>query len=333
MLMKRLDPAHRITVHERNRAGRHVRLGRRLLGRDARRLRRGRPREPPGDHRALRVLDRHRHLLPRRAHPLHRPRLLRDRAPRVPADPAGPRGALGVRPALRDRGRPGAAAGRATWCWPRTAPTRACATTARSASGPTVDWRRCKFTWLGTDQPPRRVHLHLPGERARALPGARVPVRRAHEHVHRRVPRGDLARGRARPRVRGGDGRVPGGALPRGPAGPPPPHQPLDLADLPDREERDVARRQRRARRRRRAHGALLDRLGHQARDGGRDRARGTRSGAHGDRRRRPRWPRTRRSAGRRSGASSRPRRPAWSGSRTRLGTRGRRTRSRSRSA
>ena len=34
----------------------------------------------------------------------------------------------------------------------------------------------------------RRLHVHLPRDRAWALPGARLPVRRAHEHVHRRVP-------------------------------------------------------------------------------------------------------------------------------------------------
>ena len=51
--------------------------------------------------------------------------------------------------------------------------------------------------------------------------------------------------------------------------------EPLHLAPLPAGQERALAPRERRAARRRRPHGALLDRLGHQARHGGRDRPRG----------------------------------------------------------
>ena len=47
----------------------------------------------------------------------------------------------------------------------------------------------------------------------------------------------------------------------------------LELDQLHDRPQRALAPRQRRAARRRGAHRALLDRLGHEARDGGRDRA------------------------------------------------------------
>ena len=43
----------------------------------------------------------------------------------------------------------------------------------------------------------RRVHVHLQGDRARAVPGARVPVRRVHEHVHRGDAAGDVAARRA----------------------------------------------------------------------------------------------------------------------------------------
>ena len=62
-------------------------------------------------------------------------------------------------------------------------------------------------------------------------------------------------------------------AVRRGARGPPADHQPLDLAQFPDHPLRALGRRQRRADRRRQGDRAFLDRLGHQARDGGRDRA------------------------------------------------------------
>ena len=90
--------------------------------------------------------------------------------------------------------------------------------------------------------------------------------------------------------------------------------EPLDLAKLPDRALRQVARRQRRAARRRRPHRALLDRLGHEARDGRRDRA--ARRAARARATSRPRSPPTKRSAGPRSRRCRPPRRRASSGSR-----------------
>ena len=88
---------------------------------------------------------------------------------------------------------------------------------------------------------------------------------------------------------------------------------------LHDRAQRALAARQRRAARRRRAHRALLDRLRHQARHGGR--ARAGRLPARAARRRRRRWPRTRPSAGRSCCRPSARRRRAWSGSRTSAST------------
>ena len=64
----------------------------------------------------------------------------------------------------------------------------------------------------------RRLHVRLPRDRARALQRARVPLRRAHEHVHRRVRRVDVARGRARRDERGREPRVLRAALRQRPA-------------------------------------------------------------------------------------------------------------------
>ena len=72
---------------------------------------------------------------------------------------------------------------------------------------PSVDERRNRFVWLGDDEAVSGFHLLLPRRRARAVAGARLPVRRLGEfHLHRRGHRGDLAaRGDGRGR-RGGYG-------------------------------------------------------------------------------------------------------------------------------
>ena len=144
----------------------------------------------------------------------------------------------------------------------------------RASCSPTVDVRPNKFVWLGCTVP-YRAFTFLFKETPHGL--FRVHAYRYHERrldVHRRVPR-------RRP------GAPPGSTTPtrtrtvailerdvrRRARRPPADQEPLDLAQLPDRALRQVAHRQRRAGRRRRAHRALLDRLGHQARDGGRDRA------------------------------------------------------------
>ena len=115
-------------------------------------------------------------------------------------------------------------------------------------------------------------------------------------------------------RERRGEHRVLPRALRRHPRRPHARGEQLALAELPHGPQRALVTRQRRAARRRGAHRALLDRLGHEARDGGRDRARvgvprpRATSGA--------RSPPTRTSAGRSSRARSAPRRRASSGSR-----------------
>ena len=151
VLMKRLDPAHRITVLERNRPDDTFGWGVVFSDETLVRLRRGRPREPPRDHGALRVLDdidiffrgervrstghgfcgiARREFL----------RILQDRAAALGVqlrfeaeiDPARlPDADLvvaadGVNSRVRDH--------------------------RADRFRPSVDWRRCRFTWLGTDR-------------------------------------------------------------------------------------------------------------------------------------------------------------------------------------
>ena len=72
---------------------------------------------------------------------------------------------------------------------------------------------------------------------------------------------------------RGGVGAIPRRRVRRGTGRPQADHQPLAVAQLPDHPLRALDRRQHRADRRRQGDRAFLDRLGHQARDGGRHRA------------------------------------------------------------
>ena len=143
--------------------------------------------------------------------------------------------------------------------WRATASTRGRARVYAEHFRPDIDVRRCKFVWLGT-QPEvrRRLHLHLQGDRARLGLGPRLPVRRRHRDLHRRV----LAR---RPGTRCGFGdmtkeesiatcerhlrrgsRRPCAHVER----PPPPR--LGLDQLPPRDLRELVPRERRADGRRR---------------------------------------------------------------------------------
>ena len=149
----------------------------------------------------------------------------------------------------------------------------------------------------------RRVHVRLPRDRARPLQRPRVPVRRADVDLHRRVPGGGVARGRAGRDGRGGEPRVLRAAVRERAARPRAVLEPLALARLPEGHERDLAWRERRHARRRGAHGALLDRLRHEARDGGLDRARSRARAAALGRRGRARRLRARARAARRADA------------------------------
>ena len=55
---------------------------------------------------------------------------------------------------------------------------------------PTIDWRQVQVLLARHDEAADGVHLRLRGDRARPLPGARLPVRGGPLDVDRRVPRG-----------------------------------------------------------------------------------------------------------------------------------------------
>ena len=113
---------------------------------------------------------------------------------------------LGVELPLRAGGRRDRASCPRPTCWSApTASTRWCgARTRRSCA------RACALPdalRLVRHRPRAgRVHVRLRRHRARALPGARLSVRRRHEHVHRRDARGHVAARRAR-RARRGESR------------------------------------------------------------------------------------------------------------------------------
>ena len=129
----------------------------------------------------------------------------------------------------------------------------------------------------------RGLHLRVRGDRARLVPGARLPVRRRHVDLHRRDARRGLAQGRARQDGEGGVDRVLRAAVRQVPRRPPADVQrgaPARLGavdPLSARGLRNLGAPQRPraggADGRCRAHRAFLDRLGHQAGAGGRDRA------------------------------------------------------------
>ena len=129
------------------------------------------------------------------------------------------------------------------------------------------------------DEALSRLHLRVRGDGARLVPGPRLPVQQDALDGHRRDARGDLARARPRPgQPRAVDRVLPKAVreVPRWPQAHEQRRAParLGLAQLPARAVQALAPRQPRADRRCRPHRALLHRLGHQARDGGRHRAR-----------------------------------------------------------
>ena len=144
----------------------------------------------------VRLLGRHRRLLPRHRHALVGPRLLRHR-PQAPAQ----------HPAGSGRARSASTLQFETEFDERSSRYRGydlvvaadgANSKIRSALAhvfkPDIDVRACKYIWLGTRPAVRRrLHLHLRGDRARLDLGARLPVRCRDGDLHRRMLGGDLA--------------------------------------------------------------------------------------------------------------------------------------------
>jgi anthraniloyl-CoA monooxygenase len=174
---------------------------------------------------------------------------------------------------------------------------------------PTLDWRPNRFVWLGTDAALRGVHVLLQRERStgcsRCTP---IATSRKALHLHRRVLRQRTFQ-RAGLDKADEDETVAFCEQPLRQGAPRPPLlQPLDLAAVPHVVSNERWHSATRSSWATRPHGALLHRLGHQARHGGRHRA--GRGGAQVRDRSRTRWPPTNRprvARGRRR-SSARPR-------------------------
>ena len=280
--MKRRQPAHEIVVVERNRALRHLRLGRRALERDARQPRCERSAETAAAIRAgVRLLGRHRGPLPRPGHALRRPRLQRHR-PAAPAQhPAGPRPRARRGAAVRDGSRwPGGLAR----LGPRGRRRRrqlegahragATSSSPTSTSGPasTSGWAPGRSSTMRSRSSSRRRRTAGCGR----MPTSSTPTRRRSSSNARGQT---WRRGRLRSDGRRADrGRL-RADLRQEPRRPPaddqraPPAR-IGVAQLQPGALRALEPRERRPARRRGGDRAFLDRVGHQARDGERDRAR-----------------------------------------------------------
>ena len=194
---------------------------------------------------------------------------------------------------------------------PPTASTAGSARATRRRSRRTSTCAAAASCGSGTKKPFKAFTFAFVETRARLVPGARVPVRRRHVDVHRRDAGGGVAEAPASRRMSQEEGIAfcerAVRALARRPAADDQRDAPARLGDLDQVSARrlphvgalddvDGRARPRRADGRRRAHRALLDRLGHQARARGRDRARrSARSGRSADSP--PRSPPTRPSA------------------------------------
>ena len=267
-------PHPRRRRHRAQRARRHVRLGRRVLRGDARRAARRRPREPPADHRHVRALARDRHPLPRaaccaRAATPSRP----SRASCSCTSSSARARELGVElrfdTEVTDLAEPDA-----DLVVGADGVNSLVRRTYAADFGERVAPQGCKYVWFGTDLVLDAFTFIFKETEAGLVQVHAYPF---DEHTSTWIVECPEHTWRAAGLRRDGRGRVAAGlrgAVRRGAAGPPPDDQPLAVDELPARPQRELAPRQRRAARRRRPHRALLDRLGHEARDGGRDRAR-----------------------------------------------------------
>ncbi len=93
-----------------------------------------------------------------------------------------------------------------TWWWRRTGSNSTLR--QRLASAAPRYPQGCKYVWFGTDLVLDAFTFIFNDTEHGSVPGARVPLRRAHEHVHRGDGRADVAARRAGRDVRGGQHRV-----------------------------------------------------------------------------------------------------------------------------
>ena len=225
-LMKQLDPIarrHRLGTQRRQR---HLRLRRRLLRRDPRRHRQRGHRDRRVHVRALRPLDRHRHPLPGPAAHRRRPGLRRHEPQGAARAAAAAVRRTRRRPALQHAG----ARRRGTQPGLRSGPRR-----GRPELRRPLPLRRGLPAQPGRPQVQVHVARHRPrlrgvqvlrqGHRARRHADPRLPLLGRGQHLHRRNARGRLAQRRlrrhrapgvpARRKRRGGRGRHPRPFSPR----------------------------------------------------------------------------------------------------------------------
>ena len=271
---------------------RHLRLGRRLLRPDARQPAGGRPAVRGADPRRLQPLGRHRGQHPRREVRLGRPRLLRHRQEAPAQHPAGALRGSRRRAGVRDRraSRPPTTP-MPTWSSPATASTAASAREYADTYKPDVDMRRTassgsarrgcsrpspstsrrrrtagsRRTPTASTRPTRPSSSRRPRRSGRRPASTRWRRKRRSRSARSSSPRRCTAIRCSRTRRtcaarRSGSGSRASSAS-AGCTGS------IGAAATPRR------RHAGRPDGRRRAHGALLDRLGHQARARGRDRA------------------------------------------------------------
>ena len=196
ILMKKADPRHDITVVERNRPDDTFGWGVVFSDATLAGFAAGRSRQPRRDPAQLPPLGRHRRLLQGHEDHLGRSRLLRHRPQEAAQHPAGTRRGAGRRAGLRDRGRgPRRVRGRRP---DRRRRRRQQLIRRKYAEHfkPDIDVRKCRYIWLGSHQKLDAFTFAFEETRVGLVQPARLSLRRRHQHLHRRDPRGDVARGR-----------------------------------------------------------------------------------------------------------------------------------------
>ena len=194
ILLRKALPHARVEVYERNRPGRHLRLGRGVLRPDHGEL----PRAPTRESHAA-ILASFHHWddiaihFGGRAVRERRPRLLRHR-PQAPAGLLQERAReLGVQQVFQHEVEDESAFADADLIIAADGVNSRTRARHSGVFEPDIDVRKCRFIWLGTTQHVRGIHVCLRAHRARLVPDPCVPVQRGPLDGHRRDPRGNLA--------------------------------------------------------------------------------------------------------------------------------------------